>query len=712
MEFIEGPSLKDTIEAGPLELDEAVNIAIQAAQGLTAAHEKGIVHRDIKSANIMITEKGQATIMDFGLARSADRSQLTREGTTLGTIAYMSPEQAQVQTVDHRSDIWSLGVVLYEMIAAKQPFRGEYDQVVVYSIINSDPEPLSSLRTGVPTALETIVTRCLAKDPAERYQTAKDLVADLQRWQRPESTQSWQARVEQAKARRRGRGGFNTPMGRGLWLLLISVPAIAVLITTVIVPRYFSPVIEQPGPKREMIAVLPFENLGPPGEEYFADGITEELIARLAKIKGLGVIARTSVMQYKETEKTIENIGDELGVDYVLEGTIRWQRLSDTQSRVRITPQLIRVSDETHVWAEVYQRDMTDIFVIQEEIAGQVVTALDITLLDSGKKGPRDQNPTDNTAAYRAYLEGRFWWNKRSREGFDKAIVLFDEAIGIDPEYALAYAGKAECYCMLAIHLARPAEFIEIARAAAKKALEIDDSLPEAHSALGWIAWVYDYDFEAAERSFQRAIDLDPSYATAHNWYGVMLACIGRDDEAVHTMTRAQQLDPASMIINRDLACVLSWVGRLDDAERQLEKTIAMDSDFAPAHAHLGRVYAARGMYDKAIAEFEIIHAIDSEYFNLDMMLGYAYAKAGRLEESRQILEEMLAHANTQKGRAFGIAFVHVGLGNVDEAFEWFEKSVENREFAVILLDVQLWLDDVRSDPRFDGLRQKIGLLR
>ncbi len=713
MEFIEGRSLKEKIGKGPLKLGDAVNIAIQAAEGLAAAHEKGIVHRDIKSANIMIAEKGQVTIMDFGLAKSKERTQLTKEGTTLGTIAYMSPEQAQMHTVDHRSDIWSLGVVLYEMIAGKQPFQGEYEQAVIYSIINSEPDPLTALRTGVPLELERIVNRCLSKDPSERYQTAKDLAADLQRFQRLESTRSWQARVEEAKTRTKGPRWSQRPMSRGLWLLLLCVPAIAVLIITVIVPRYFSPVIKQPSPKRKMLAVLPFENLGPPGEEYFADGITEELIAKLAKVEGLGVIARTSVMKYKETEKSISDIGDELNVDYILEGTIRWQRLSETESRVRITPQLISVSDETHLWAEVYQRDMIDIFVIQEEIAGQVAQALDITLLAGGKKGHRVTNPTDDTDAYRAYLEGRFWWNKRSQEGFDKAIVLFDEAIRIDPGYALAYAGKAECYCMLAIHLARPAEFVEIARAAAEKALEIDESLPEAHSALGWIATVYDYNYEAAENSFLRALELDPDYATAYNWYGVMLAFIGRHDEAVEIMTRAQQLDPGSMIINRDLGCVLSWVGRLDDAEQQLQKTIAMDPNFMPAIAHLGRIYTAKGRYEEAIAEFKKIQLIDNEYFNLDMMMGYTYAKMGRWEESKQILDNLLALSDTHMaGLAVGIALLYSGLGDIDKAFEWLERSAENREFGIVLIDVHIWMDDIRRDPRFETLRRKIGLAK
>ena len=710
MELVEGENLKARIAGGPLPLDEAIDISSQIAAGLEKAHEQGIVHRDIKSANIMITGGGQVKIMDFGLAKSRGATQLTREGTTLGTIQYMSPEQARGDPVDHRSDIWSLSIVLFEMVTGRFPFGGEYDQAIVYAIINTEPEPLTAIRTGVPVELERIVNRCLEKDPAERYQTARDLDAAMQRLRRIESSVAWRGRVEDAKTRRKGPRGFQTTVGRRLWLLLLCVPAIAFLIIYVIVPRYFSRESIHDGPERTMLAVLPFENLGPPGEEYFADGITEELIAKLAKIEGLGVIARTSVMRYKETDKSINDIGGELNVDYVLEGTIRWQRLSNTESRVRITPQLIRVSDETHLWAEVYQRDMTDIFAIQEEIAGHVADALDITLLDAGEKGRRPENPTDDTDAYHAYLEGRFWWNKRSQEGFDKAIELFDRAISIDPGYALAYAGKAECYCMLSIHLARPGEYMEIARTAAEKALEIDDSLPQAHSALGWIAFIYDYDYGAAESAFQRAIELDPDYATAYNWYGVMLACIGRDDEAVEIMMRARQLDPGSMIINRDLACVLSWVGKVDEAEQQLKKTIEMDPDFIPAYAHLGRIYTHKGMYDEAFTQYEIVQELDSEWFNLDVMLGYTLAKVGRIDESKKILDKILASIDTQKGKQHEVALIYLGLGNLDKAFEHFEKAIDNREFGAALLGVMLWHEDMRADPRFKELRKKMGL--
>jgi serine/threonine-protein kinase len=710
MEYISGPSLKEVLAAGPLEVDRAVKIAIQAADGLAAAHKHGIVHRDVKPSNIMIGEDGRVSIADFGLAKSGALPQLTREGTTLGTASYMSPEQAQGHPADHRSDIWSLGVVLYEMLSGRRPFTGEYEHAVMYSILHTDPEPLGSIRAGVPALLEAIVMRCIAKDPSKRYQSASDLISDLSRLQRETSTGGVRTGSGGMRGRRRDSRSFPSPMSRGLWLLILFVPLFAVLIINVIVPRYFSSEVAGPEARRKKLAVLPFENLGPAGDEYFADGITEELIARLAKIEGLGVISRTSVMQYKDTRKSIGTIGNELGVDYILEGTIRWQRMSNTQSRVRITPQLIRVADETHLWADVYQRDMTDIFQVQEEIAGNVARAMDVTLLEADRKGRQAAVPTEDPDAYRAYLEGRFWYNKRSQEGFDRAIELFEEAIRLDPLYALAYAAKAECYCMLAIHLARPAEYIATARQAADKALEIDPELAVAHTVLGWIAFVYDYDAETAERHFKRSLELDPNYATTYNWYGVMLAATGRGDEAVRVMTQGVQLDPASMIINRDFGCVLSWVGRLDDAQRQLEKTLEMDPDFEPALAHLARVYGAKGMYDEAFAVLDRLKTLDSEYFNLNVMLAWANARAGRMEESRRILGGLQESVDTQQGKAGEIAIVYAELGNYDEAFEWFDRAVRNREFTVVLIDVTVMLDDIREDPRYRILCGKIGL--
>ncbi len=709
MEYIEGESLKDRIERGPLKLEEAGNIAVQIADGLSEAHKKGIVHRDIKSANIMFNERGDVKIMDFGLAWSPGRAQLTREGTTLGTVAYMSPEQARAEEADHRTDLWSFGVVLYEMVAGRTPFTGDYEQAIIYSILNSEPEPLTAIRTDVLPGLERIVSRCLSRDPAERYQTAADLAADLRRFQRHGSTQNWQTRVEEAKSRRIRSKRQKPLMDLRLWLFLLIVPALVVITVTVIVPRYFSPAEKPTVPERKMLAVLPFENLGPPEEEYFADGITEEMIARLARIEGLGVIARTSVLRYKETEQTIAEIGKELGVDFILEGTIRWQRISDSQSQVRITPQLIKVSDETHLWAEVYQRDITDIFTIQSEIADHVAGALDITLLVPASK-KHTASPTDNPEAYRAYLEGRFWWNKRSAEGFDRAIELFDEAIRIDPDYALAYSGKAECYCMLAMHGAKPGGLILKARQAAEKALTIDRTLPEAYTSLAWIQFFYEWDWQTSEVHFKQALSLDPGYATAYNWYAASLACVGRFEEAIKHMEQAHRLDPGNLIINRDLGIIYSWAGMLDESAEQLRKTIEMDPSFKPAYMSLGRVYLEKGMYDDAIAEMKKGISLPGENHYLICQLGYIYAKAGHRDEAIRELGKLTELSRSKEIPAYAFSLIHAGLGNDDKALDWLEKSCDDREFALVLLNVEHFMDDLRSNPRFSAILRKIGL--
>ena len=711
MEYIEGESLKDRIERGPLKLEEAGNIALQIASGMSEAHKKGIVHRDIKSANIMFNERGDVKIMDFGLAWSPGRAQLTRAGTTLGTVAYMSPEQARAEETDKRTDIWSLGVVLYEMVAGRPPFTGDYEQSIIYSILNDEPEPLTAVRTGVPPELEQIVSKCLSRDPAERYQTAADLAADLRRVQRLGLTQGWQTRVEEAKSRRIRSKRQKPLMNRRLWLFLLIVPVLAAITVTIIVPRYFHSAEKQAVPDRIMLAVLPFENLGPPEEEYFADGITEELTARLTRIEGLGVIARTSVIRYKETEETIAEIGKELGVDFILEGTIRWQHISDSQSQVRITPQLIKVSDETHLWAGVYQRDMTDIFRVQSEIADEVAGALDITLLAPESK-KHAATPTDDPDAYRAYLEGRFWWNKRSAEGFDRAIGFFDEAIRIDPDYALAYSGKAECYCMLAMHSPRPEGLIIKARQAAEKALSLDKTLPEAYTSLAWIEFYYEWDWRAAEEYFKQAFSLDPGYATAHNGYAASLGILGRFEEAIEHMEHAHRLDPGNLIINRDLGVIYSWAGMLDESAEQLRKTIEMDPSFVPAYMILGRVYLEKGMYDEAIAESKKGISMSGEDPYLIGQLGFIYAKTGRRDEAQRELNKLMELSRSEVVPAFTFAMIHAGLGNDEEALDWLEKSCDDHEFAMVLLHVEHWMDDLQSNPRFTNILNKVGLER
>ncbi len=702
MEFVEGRSLKDKIEEGPLKLDDAVHIAIQAAEGLAAAHEKEIVHRDIKSANIMITEKDRVKIMDFGLAKSRGATQLTREGTTLGTIAYMSPEQARGCVADHRSDIWSLGAVLYEMIAGTQPFRGEYEQAVVYSIINTEPEPLTALRTGVPMALERIVTRCLAKDLAERYQTAKDLAADLRRIQRLESAQDWRKRVEEAKARRRSPRGFQTPMGRWLWLLLICVPAIAVLIITVIVPRYFSPVVEQSGPQRKMLAVLPFENLGPAEDEYFADGITEEIMTRLANLQGLGVIARTSIMQYKDTKKSIREIGEELGVDYILEGTVRWQRGAQGSFRVRVNPQLIHVEDATHIWAHSYDEPMSEVFKVQSDIAKMVAQELKVTLLEP-KGGSTDLEPTDDFEAYTYYLRGNDIMHYTEAEaGLNDALQMYEKAVALDPEFAHAYVQLSMTHGRIYwFHYDRTEERIEKARTSAERALELRPDLPEAHVAMGYYHYHCHLDYGRALEEFAIAARSHPNTFEVLHGIGLVQRRQGRWAEAAETLKKALELNPTSNQTAYETGQAYYALRDYAEAERYFERTQALAPElFVPYNLKALCYLNWRGDVEKAReAILEAAKNVPMEQRNLIFLADWKWF-LNKLERNYESalgnLDSLLSDAEDSQWRfapkALNYAELYDLLGQPERARSYYDT-------ARIILEEKV--QEHPEDPRF-----------
>ncbi len=436
MESIDGTSLKDAIEEGPLQLGKVVDTAVQIAEGLRSAHKRDIIHRDVKSANIMITPEGQVKIMDFGLAKAPARTQLTIEGTTLGTIAYMSPEQGRGDMVDARSDIWSLGVVIYEMASGRLPFKGDYEQAVIYSIINEEPAPLTSVRSDVPMELERIVGKCLEKQPSQRYQGIDDLLVDLRRLR---------ARLGESQRGIGSKSGPRESRGRARRILAgaAAIAAIAVFFLA-IYPRYLKRVPEGAEPGMKKVAVLFFENLGPSEDDYFADGITDAITARLAGIHGLGVISRQSTIQYKDSDKSLRAIGRELGVNYILEGTIQRERPGNPASRIRVIPQLIRVSDDTHMWANTYDEDMTEVFRVESQIAERVAHALDVTLLESESKALKAA-PTDNMEAYEYFLRGSELFNKRySVEMSRMAIRMFEKALDLDPEFAEAWAGLSQ----------------------------------------------------------------------------------------------------------------------------------------------------------------------------------------------------------------------------------------------------------------------------
>jgi non-specific serine/threonine protein kinase len=433
MEHIDGQSLKAKIGARPMDLGGVIDITLQVAAGLREAHAKGIIHRDIKSANVMVTPAGQVKIMDFGLAKSPGKTQLTKDGTTVGTVAYMSPEQGRGDAVDHRSDIWSLGVVLYEMLTGLLPFKGDHEQAVMYSILNENPQPLTTVRSGVPMDLEKIVGKCLEKDPQGRYQHVDDLMVDLKRIA---ASVTGPSKPTTTAARKSSKERNVTRWGLGA----VAIAIVFAVVLVAVNPRLFGPAEQEPTAKIKKVAVLVFENLGPADDDYFASGITDAITARLAGIRELGVISRQSAMKYKGSDKSVQEIGDELGVDYILEGTVQRERPGDPTSRVRVIPQLIRVSDDLHVWAETYDENMTEVFRVQSEIAERVATELDVVLLDPERRA-LETKPTDNLEAYEYYLRGLAYLDRPTVDAAWSAVEIFEKAVALDPQFAVASIG-------------------------------------------------------------------------------------------------------------------------------------------------------------------------------------------------------------------------------------------------------------------------------
>jgi len=664
MACIDGPNLRERVQAGSLKLDEALDIAIQVASGLQAAHEKGIVHRDLKSANIMITSQGQAKIMDFGLAKSSSQTTITRTGTTMGTPAYMSPEQTRGEQVDHRTDIWSLGVVLYEIVTGQLPFKGDHEQAVIYSILNVEPQPMTSLRTGVPMELERIVNKTLAKSPGERYQHVDGLLVDLRLLKKELESRETQTILTKDK----------------------------------------------PSPS---IAVLPFTNLSADKEqEYFCDGMAEEIINALTHIEGLRVVARTSAFAFKGKHVDIREIGKKLNVGAVLEGSVR-----KAGSRLRITTQLVNVSDGYHLWSEKYDRDTgklccpEDIFAIQDEISLAIVDKLKIKLLRK-EKAALVKRYTDDLEAYSLYLKGRYHWNKRTPEGLKKAIQHFEQVIERDPSYALAYAGLADSYILLAEHsLLPPKDAFPRAKAAVIKALDIEETLSEAHTSLAFIKTLSDWDWMGAEKEFKQAIEFNPGYATAHQWYAEHLTMTGRYAEAIAEFKRAQELDPLSLIIGVASAVTLfCGTRRYDRVIEECQKVLEMDPNFGGALNVLGMVYRERAMYEEAIEAFQKARTFDEGNTWVTAELGHAYAVSGNRSEAQKVLDELEQLSKRSYVPPDNIALVYLGLGKKNLTFEYLEKAYEDRSVGLSWLKADPIFDSLRSDPRFIKLLKKVGL--
>ncbi|MCK4787150.1 MAG: tetratricopeptide repeat protein [Desulfobacteraceae bacterium] len=574
------------------------------------------------------------------------------------------------------------------MITGQLPFKGEYEQAIVYSIINEEPLEIKDINPETSNVIEKIVSRALEKSPYKRFENVNIILKELK-----------PAKVEPRSVLKEKAWILKEPKNqKRKWLLgFISLILICVLIIA-----YFN--YNKRTNPFDSIAVLPFDNKNiEPALEYISEEIPASIINNLSGLKNLRVIPRSTVFKYKKGQDPI-SIGKKLDVSTILTGQIRV-----INGMINIRAELVDIKKNRQVWGKRYKQELKNIMEVEEKISRDISEALRFRL-SREEKSQLTRHYTKIASAYQAYLQGRFWWNKRSRTGFNKAIKSFNKAIRIDPEYALAYSGKAECYCMLAIHAPLPEEFIKKGREAARRALAIDNTLAQAHTSLGWIKWIYDWDWIGAEQSFKTAISLNPDYPTAHNWYAAMLGAQGRHDKAFTHIQRAIQLDPGSLIINRDFGCIYSWAGKFDQAIQQLNKTIEMDPNFTPAHIHLGRVYVTKKMYKEAIVEFQKARDLSGDYYKTTGMLGFTFAKNGQKEKALQQLKILQEMEKKKPVSAFEMALIQTGLENNNMFFSWLEKACENHEFPVVLINVHMWLKHLHTDPRFKKLLKKVGL--
>jgi len=660
LEFIEGKTLRDLVrssrqEGKPVAMDDATHYAMQIAEGLQAAHEKGIIHRDIKTANIMITDKAQAKIMDFGLAKMGQGSLLTKAGQTVGTIAYMSPEQARGDELDCRTDIWSFGVVLYEMLTGQLPFKGYYEQAIVYSILHEAPELIAKLNPQTPEYIVSLVEKALQKNPAGRYQQMADLLLDL----------------------------------KGL---------------AAQTPPPLSPKQDKPIPA---IVVLPLTDMSQQkDQEYFCNGLTEELIDTLAKIEGWRVVSRTSAFAFKGKEQDIRAIGKLLNVSHALEGSVR-----KAGDRLRIATQLVNVADGFQLWSEKYDRKLDDVFAIQDDIAKAIVMKLKMKLTGE-QETQLVKRYTENLEAYNLYLQARFHLNKRSEEGLKKGVAHCEQAIALEPGYALAYAGLADGYTLLGFQgFLPPTEAMPKAKAAAEQALAIDEALPEAHTSLGCLRAMYDRNWPESEKEFKRAIALSPNHSIAHYWYALWyLLPTGQFERCVVEIKKAQELDPLSLVSTTGMGWLYYFARQYDRALEAVRKTIELDKDFVFARDILGQVYEQQGLYEQAIAELETAVALSNRRTLSLRSLGHAYALAGRRADAQQILDELLKRAEQKYVSPYDIAVLYVGLDDKESALAMLEKAYEEHSGWVVFLNVEPKFDSLRADARFQALLEKVGL--
>jgi serine/threonine-protein kinase len=673
MEHVEGKPLSALIPMNGLPLDTVLRCGTQVADALAHAHDRGIVHRDLKSPNVVLTPEGRPKVLDFGLAKRLaggdDDAELTQSigptaaGLVVGTLSYLPPEVLRGAAADPRGDIWALGVMLFEMASGHLPFRGATPFETSSAILREAPAPLPA---RVPAGLRGVIQRCLVKEPEQRYQRAGELRAALDALSSNVSPVPAPARPRGAAPRRRTKAS---------------------------------------GPIRALV-VLPLENLsGDPAQEYFADGMTEALIARLAKIGTLKVISRTSAMFYKGARKPLPEIARELKVDAVVEGSVL--RAGD---QVRITAQLIRAATDEHLWAETYDRDLRDILALQSEVARAIAQEIQVKLTPK-EEASLAHSRTVDPAAYEAYLRGLHSWNKRSESGLKQGVEHFQRAIEEDPTYARAYAGLADCYSVLGwMGMLPPKESFGRSKAAAVKALELEKDLAEAHCSLAYALHHYDWDWANAEREFLRSLELNPGYATGHHWHALLHVSLGRPREAVAEIEKAQELDPLAPILRSALGFILYMTRQYDRANVELLKTVEAHPKFWIGSNWLGLSSAQQKRYPEALAACARAVELSDGLPITVASLGYIQALSGDREGAMGTLERLKESAKHRYVIPYGMAIIYAGLGDHEQALTWLEKAFEERSNLLCYLSVDPSFDSLRAHPRFLEMQRRIGL--
>lgn len=688
MEYIDGIELKDKIKLGPIPIKEAVNIAIQIAEGLEAAHKKGIVHRDIKSQNIMITHEGKVKIMDFGLAKVKGASRLTQIGTTVGTIDYMSPEQARGENVDHRTDIWSLGIVLYEMIAGELPFKGDYDQAIVYSILNEEPE----LDDNISEGLKTVTNKVLEKNPDDRYQACKDLVSDLQLVHRGESQTSYSSGINKKNRNR---------------IKIISGIAVAFVIALIIFLLF-----NKGESKIKSLAILPFENLQKDSSvSYLSDGIPENLINRLSSFPDVKVFSRSATFNLSDTSKNISSLKRLLNADVVLTG-----QLQQNNDFYYLSCQLVDAENQNQIWGNKYELTNNDISKIEDSIIASLMNPLQIVLFDRSKGV--QQKKQVKPAAYAEYLKGRYLSYGSTSEESEKALDYFREAIRIDPTYAAAYAAIANEKIVQALFsTATQKEIINEARTAIEAAKALDPNLPEIYTSEGALKFYYDWDWKGAVESYKKALELDPRNATIYIRYSATLADVGRYKEALPLADKAVELDPVSISSLHNLGWTNLVASNFQKSVNAFGKALELHPNWIWGYIKQAYAYIFLHEYDKALNNAEKAEKLFKDGWGSELLqvtLAFIYSKCNQKEKAEAVLNRFMKYAseNTLED-PWDLSYIYYLKGDYQKANEWEEKTIEARSLGAYLLNITIFYDKKYFEgPRHRQILKKMGFLK